>query len=263
MKKYFIHLNGASKGPYSLEDLRVMRIQAITPIWYDGLGDWRNAGEIGELRSIFSAGPQNFSQPPVQSFSKPSSRSNFNFTDDNLSGNVSGGSSKNKILFVFVGVALALAIGAGVMFFLYQQHRAQKLQAGNELYDAMLKAQEESHPNDSLTQSVIEEALSEVPASIVYVGKFDNYSGGLLTVAGDDDKHLQVTLIYNSSEGCKGEISGDGILMEENKIQIKTKDGCKLALRYSNGFVTVEESPACGKYHGENCIFDGIYSKQK
>lgn len=58
MKKYFLHLYGQSVGPYSFEELRTMNFAPTTPVWFDGLGNWRNANQIPELQSLFVPNPQ-------------------------------------------------------------------------------------------------------------------------------------------------------------------------------------------------------------
>jgi TonB family protein len=65
MKKYFLHSNGQHTGPYSVEDLRAMRITPSTPIWHEGLGSWKAASDLPELNFLFTTTAPSFHQPQI------------------------------------------------------------------------------------------------------------------------------------------------------------------------------------------------------
>lgn len=57
MKKYF-YTNGKYKeGPFTLDELRLLNIQPMSLIWYEGLDDWTPAGELAELSSYLELFP--------------------------------------------------------------------------------------------------------------------------------------------------------------------------------------------------------------
>ncbi|MDD5150412.1 MAG: GYF domain-containing protein [Flavobacterium sp.] len=64
MKKYFLHNGSESSGPFDLEELKAKRISKTTPIWFEGMENWKTASEIEELKSLFVVIP-----PPISSFS--------------------------------------------------------------------------------------------------------------------------------------------------------------------------------------------------
>lgn len=64
MKKYFLHLNNETIGPFDLEELKARSTTKKTPVWFEGMEHWKTAGEIPELSSLFLAIP-----PPIYSFS--------------------------------------------------------------------------------------------------------------------------------------------------------------------------------------------------
>ena len=67
MKQYYIFVNDEQVGPLILEELKDKKISRETKVWFEGLEDWKNAGEIEELKTILSSIP-----PPINSFtSKP------------------------------------------------------------------------------------------------------------------------------------------------------------------------------------------------
>ncbi|MCD8385341.1 MAG: CD225/dispanin family protein [Bacteroidales bacterium] len=52
--KIWIHLNGTQEGPYDLEALPLARMDASTPVWYEGLADWLPAGQAPATASLFA-----------------------------------------------------------------------------------------------------------------------------------------------------------------------------------------------------------------
>jgi hypothetical protein len=52
MKKYFVLIDGKQYGPLDMVELKGKEITRETPVWYEGLGEWKNAGEINELIDI-------------------------------------------------------------------------------------------------------------------------------------------------------------------------------------------------------------------
>jgi hypothetical protein len=64
MKKYFLHDGTESSGPFDLEELKAKRITKNSPVWFEGMENWKTAGEIPELASVFVVVP-----PPIPSFS--------------------------------------------------------------------------------------------------------------------------------------------------------------------------------------------------
>jgi hypothetical protein len=69
MKKYYLHDAGNQIGPFDVEELRVRNVTRTTPVWYEGLTDWKHAEEIQELAVLFAvAAPPPFTgvKPNVQ-----------------------------------------------------------------------------------------------------------------------------------------------------------------------------------------------------
>lgn len=66
MKKYFLHNGTESSGPFDLDELKAKSITKTTPVWYEGMENWKYAREIAELNSLFVVVP-----PPISSFKTP------------------------------------------------------------------------------------------------------------------------------------------------------------------------------------------------
>lgn len=50
--EYFIVQNGQQQGPFTIDQLRTMGINANTPVWAQGFSEWTKAGSVVELQSI-------------------------------------------------------------------------------------------------------------------------------------------------------------------------------------------------------------------
>lgn len=57
MPRYYIQNTDQLEGPYSLANLKQKQIKKDTMIWTEGQGDWRPAGKIKELNTLFSPIP--------------------------------------------------------------------------------------------------------------------------------------------------------------------------------------------------------------
>ena len=56
-KKYFIAEDGEQKGPFSINELKVMSISKTTLIWKEGFDDWTEAGKIEKLQILLKITP--------------------------------------------------------------------------------------------------------------------------------------------------------------------------------------------------------------
>src|ERR1051325_8908101 len=72
MQKYFLHVNNKQQGPFSLEELKQKNISKDAPVWFEGQPDWKPAGEITELKALFTAVPPPFSKKEESSQNKGS-----------------------------------------------------------------------------------------------------------------------------------------------------------------------------------------------
>ena len=67
MRQYYIFLENEQIGPLSFDELSSKQISKDTKVWFEGIEDWKNAGEIEELKKILISIP-----PPINSLiSKP------------------------------------------------------------------------------------------------------------------------------------------------------------------------------------------------
>jgi hypothetical protein len=57
MRSYFIHDGMAQQGPFTLEELKAMKLSSDTSIWYEGLSEWTHLGAVQELRGMVTPPP--------------------------------------------------------------------------------------------------------------------------------------------------------------------------------------------------------------
>ena len=53
MKKYYLHNGTENIGPLDLDELKAKAITKNTQVWCDGMEDWKNVGEVEELKKHF------------------------------------------------------------------------------------------------------------------------------------------------------------------------------------------------------------------
>jgi len=66
MSKYYYHNGQDKQGPFTLEELRGENINRDTYVWYEGLNDWKKAGELGELNPLWQPQSSQQAQPQPQ-----------------------------------------------------------------------------------------------------------------------------------------------------------------------------------------------------
>ena len=68
MNRYFyIDRQGAQKGTFTPEELRMEGLKKDTLVWTQGMGEWKRAEEIAELAFLFADSVSQVSPPPVYS----------------------------------------------------------------------------------------------------------------------------------------------------------------------------------------------------
>src|ERR1044072_2104458 len=60
MKKFYVHDGDQKEGPFDVTELKQKNITKTTPVWYEGLTEWTEAGKIDELNTLFTIEPPAF-----------------------------------------------------------------------------------------------------------------------------------------------------------------------------------------------------------
>lgn len=162
MKRYFIHIGGEQKGPYSIEELRNLNITGETNVWSEGMADWKNAKDVEDLSGLFKTTPPPFQNqvqsPPQIKSSKPQKNNSW------------------VIIAIFLGVT---AIGGAIYSITLQSTEASITKVLDEKEQEKLTEEENKRIEE---EKRIEAAKREIRRNLNnYITiRPNNYSVGLL-----------------------------------------------------------------------------------
>lgn len=60
MSNFYIHKDDQQQGPFTIDELKDLKITRETMVWFEGADDWKKAVEIEQLKEIFKSIP-----PPI------------------------------------------------------------------------------------------------------------------------------------------------------------------------------------------------------
>ncbi|MGM9802687.1 MAG: GYF domain-containing protein [Muribaculaceae bacterium] len=66
--KFFVAINGQQQGPFEIEELRSYNLTKQTLVWTEGMPEWRPAGDVPELATLFGAPQPPFQQQPFNPY---------------------------------------------------------------------------------------------------------------------------------------------------------------------------------------------------
>jgi len=124
MKKYYLHSNNETFGPFDLEELKARNVTEKTPVWFVGMEHWKTAGEIPELKSLFLAIP-----PPISYFSTTPTTPKV---EETVEERLILGMSRNTIFIIVGAVSLIIAT---IVFKSMQENRSRELKLKNHKTD--------------------------------------------------------------------------------------------------------------------------------
>ncbi|MFE3847848.1 GYF domain-containing protein [Flavobacterium sp. LB3P45] len=122
MNTYYIHNGNESTGPFGLDELRSKKITKTTPVWCQGMEDWKYAEEVVELKTILIIIP-----PPLKSIITPTQTTKS--IDKELNTKILG---IKKDIFFPVLIVLVLIIGT-ISFNLFEENRKNVLEQKNKI----------------------------------------------------------------------------------------------------------------------------------
>lgn len=123
MKKYFIHIDGEQKGPFSIEDLKSIEITRDTPVWHEGMEDWTKVSEVEELKELTMTVPPQFSDTSNKSENPPG----LKLESENKKGN--GSVVMTGIL---IGLIIIAAAGTGFYFYVNKNYDSEPIEESYE-----------------------------------------------------------------------------------------------------------------------------------
>jgi len=137
MKKYFLHNGTESSGPFNFEELIAKKITKKTPVWFEGMENWKYAGEIDELQSLFVITPP-VAQPLNTVYTKQKKEKKTKETKI-------AGLSKNTFFITLTSIVLIVST---LIFNTYQGNRDRELGLKNH------KTEVENHQYELLQKEI-------------------------------------------------------------------------------------------------------------
>ncbi len=153
MKKYFLHDGTEPSGPFDFKELKAKKITKKTPVWFEGMDNWKYAGEVAELSPLFILLP-----PPIASFeaaSPPVQAERTVRTRKIL------GLSKNTF---WIGSAILLLLVFTYFFNTLQENRDRELKQKNhktEVENHQYELQQKEIENQKIIEAEVEKAAAE------------------------------------------------------------------------------------------------------
>ena len=239
MKKYFLHNGTENSGPFDLDELKTMSITKTTPVWYEGMENWKYAGEIPELSSVFAVVP-----PPISSFKipLPTPKAAKNKAPRKIIG-------LSKTSFFTILGTLVILIGISVLNTI-QEKRSQELELKNhktevenyqyelkqkEIADQkVLEAQEEQAAAKRMSEDkknadnnrllLIQQAIADYQTQLKETEKKLNNTSGFKLLRTASEKKEQMNLLQKNIDSFKIEMvklknESDQLRLELEKIQ--------------------------------------------
>lgn len=127
MNSYFIHNGTESSGPYSMLELKAKAILKTTPVWCEGMQDWKYAADVPELQSLFVVVP-----PPIHTL-QPVFKEEITVQEE-----LEQKDSKSKFIGIdktlfFILTALVVLVIGTFIFSYFQDSRGAELEQKNSV----------------------------------------------------------------------------------------------------------------------------------
>lgn len=154
MKSYYLHNGIESSGPFTFEELKFKKVTRATPVWCEGMEDWKTIGDLPELKSLLTVMPPPLKITPAHE-PKPVFTTEPKVTAENIS-ETHHSTKKNRRIFglkrnvFYIVSVLAVLIIATFLLGVYQDSR-------KAVYEEKNRQTEKENLQYQLQQKQIEE----------------------------------------------------------------------------------------------------------
>jgi hypothetical protein len=135
MIQYYIQTPMGQEGPFTLETLQKTNINPQTPVWYEGIADWTNAGQVESLKAFFDKAG---TPPPFKNHETSNAKMSSDFMKDG---------KKGFSLSLFHWVGIGVLVFVAFMYFSKQgdANPGSQVQtySSNEVIDSLATNEEE------------------------------------------------------------------------------------------------------------------------
>jgi GYF domain 2 len=232
MKKYFLHDGTEPSGPFDFEELKAQRITKKNPVWFEGMDNWKYAGELAELSPLFVVLP-----PPIASFeaAPPPIQAERTVRTRKILG-----LSKNTF---WIGSAILVLLVFTYFFNTLQEERSRELKQKNyktEVENRKYELQQKEIEKQKIIEADAEKAAAErlnkekkqtfdnrileiqktiedYKVNIEVTEKKLEKAAGFKVLRTATEKKEQMTVLQNEITKCKSEIE----LLQKESNQLK------------------------------------------
>ncbi len=106
MKKYYLHSGTENIGPFDINELKAKGITKSTSVWFEGMEEWKNAGNIEELKDLLKSSPPVFIPKTVTPAPIPQQKINNEKIDEPV--------KKKSNILKFVGIIILVIVGLSI-----------------------------------------------------------------------------------------------------------------------------------------------------
>ena len=245
MSKFHIHRDEQQQGPFTLDELRDLKITRETMVWFEGEDNWKAAVEIEELKEIFKSIPPPMVATKNEDETKPASE-------------VNSPSKNNGVILVVLAVLLISGLG----YYIFTSQQAKEVEMLRQIEEQKIKIQELAgfeEPKLLEEQSEIkQQELERINALIALFKKkdIDGISNKIsyplyrqYPIPQIKDKQefkkrfsevfdqILIDKIANSKISQWSEVGWRGIMLDNGELWMDT-DGVITSINYQSGFET-------------------------
>jgi hypothetical protein len=259
MQKFYIHKEDKQQGPFSIDELKDLKISRDTMVWYEGADTWKKAIEVDDLKEIFKNTP-----PPLQTNSPviPPPLVSRKLKEVSKPAVDKKQMKKKMTLIIFV-FAILLAGGLVTFFINNQQAKQAEIPTENKMVFSKpveIQSQKEQ-PNTQKKISTNKTNNSDDYSN--WSGTYEDKYGSTLNVKGPSADGAVEFQLLQTSATCIGQIEGTAYLTKNGVANFHAKgDNCHVNFTFNPGSIQVSEYD-CENYRGASCgSFDGFYNKK-
>lgn len=165
MKEYYILDGQNTIGPFSKLKLFSQKITKDTLVWYEGLSEWKRAGDIEELADLFSSKrvppPLPRQSTPIHPFSESVDRRNYAMSEAEPSQKKK---STKKIVLWCCGVFILVCMLSVIGYYVYERVQVDRT-----------KSDEYLHPEWYLSLDIENADFNILTGSIYNSSKYTTY----------------------------------------------------------------------------------------
>ena len=213
MKDYYISDGQNTIGPLSKLKLFSQNITKETLVWYEGLSEWKRAGDIEELADLFSS-KQIPPLPPKQATPIRHFSESVDHHNDTMSGTESSQKKKStkKIVLWCCSVFVILCVLGVIGYYVYEEEQYK--------YEQKQYSNESLHPESYLSIDIEHADFNKITGIVRNYSKHTTY------------EQLQMKLSYYDKNG---KVLQSNVYTIKGTFQPQSSTPCKVKIKFPRG----------------------------